>query len=97
MSDELRVDVADNPDKGRYEASVDGVLAGYVFYQSRPDRLVLVQTEVMEQFEGQGVGSRLIEATLDDIRRRGLSVAPRCPFAAAFIGRHPEFADLVAA
>jgi predicted GNAT family acetyltransferase len=97
MSDELRVDVADNADKHRYEASVDGELAGYVYYRSGPDRLVLVHTEVMDEFEGHGVGSRLLAATLDDVRRRGLSVVPVCPFAAAFIDRHPEFADLVAA
>ncbi len=97
MSDQPRLDVADNPDKRRYEASVDGELAGYVFYQSRPDRLVLLHTEVMDEFAGQGVGGRLVAATLEDIRRRGLSVAPLCPFAAAFIARHPEFADLVAA
>ena len=97
MSDQPPVDVADNPDKRRYEASVDGELAGYVFYQSRPDRLVLLHTEVMDEFAGQGVASRLVAGTLNDIRSRGLSVAPLCPFAAAFIARHPEFADLVAA
>ena len=97
VSDRPRVDVVDNPDKRRYEASVAGELAGYLFYQPRPDRLVLVHTEVMEAFEGQGVGNRLVAATLEDIRTRGLSVAPVCRFVAAFIERHPEFADLVAA
>jgi predicted GNAT family acetyltransferase len=51
----------------------------------------------MDEFAGQGVASRLVAGTLNDIRSRGLSVAPLCPFAAAFIARHPEFADLVAA
>jgi uncharacterized protein len=97
MSDRPRVDVVDNPDKRRYEASIDGELAGYLSYESRPDRLDLVHTEVLDAFEGQGVGGRLVAATLDDIRSRGLSVTPLCPFAAAFIERHPEFADLVAA
>jgi predicted GNAT family acetyltransferase len=97
VSERPRIDVADSPDNRRYEAYVEGEVAGYVFYQARPDRLVLTSTHVLDEFEGQGVGSRLVAATLDDIRRRGLSVEPLCPFAAAYIERHPEFADLVTA
>jgi predicted GNAT family acetyltransferase len=97
MSDTVEIEVADNPDRRRYEARVGGDVAGYVFYQVRPDRLVLVHTEVEEEFEGQGVGGRLVAGTLDDVRRRGLSVTVLCPFAAAYIERHPEYADLVAA
>ncbi len=89
--------VADNPEKRRYEALVDGALAGYVFYQQREGELVLVHTEVGEEFEGQGVGSRLAAGTLDDIRARGLQIRPLCPFIAGYIERHPEYGDLVAA
>ena len=32
---------------------------------------------------------------LDLARLRGLKVVPRCPYAAAFIRRHPEYQDLV--
>jgi uncharacterized protein len=92
----LEVTVADNPAKRRYEAHVDGALAGFVFYQERPGGLVLIHTEVADEFEGQGVGSRLLAGALDHIRTRGLSVTPICRFAAAYIQRHPEYADLVA-
>jgi hypothetical protein len=33
---------------------------------------------------------------LDLIRERGLKVVPVCPYAAAFIRRHPEYQDLLA-
>jgi predicted GNAT family acetyltransferase len=46
--------------------------------------------------EGSGVGSALVAGALDDIRSRGLRVVPLCPFVAAFIRRHSEYADLVA-
>ena len=88
--------VADNPGKRRYEASVDGAVAGYVFYQQREGSLLLIHTEVAQEFEGQGVGSRLAAGTLDDIRARGLLVTPLCPFISAYIERHPEYGDLVA-
>jgi predicted GNAT family acetyltransferase len=92
MSD---VEVVDNPAKWRYEALVDGSVAGYVLYQEGDGALTLIHTEVGDEWEGHGVGSRLVAGALDDIRARGLAVTPLCPFAAAYIQRHPEYADLV--
>jgi hypothetical protein len=43
-----------------------------------------------------GVGSRLAKGALDDVRRRGLKVVARCPFIAAWLKRHPDYADLLA-
>jgi predicted GNAT family acetyltransferase len=93
MSD---VEVVDNPAKRRYEALVDGSVAGYVFYQEGDGVLTLIHTEVGDEWEGHGIGSRLVAGALDDIRARGLSVTPVCRFAAAYIERHPEYGDLVA-
>ncbi|MDP9490654.1 MAG: N-acetyltransferase [Actinomycetota bacterium] len=91
------IQVEDNPAKRRFEALAGGEVAGYVFYQQREDALILIHTEVAEEFEGKGVGSRLAAGTLDDIRARGLRIVPVCPFIKSYIERHPEYADLVAA
>jgi predicted GNAT family acetyltransferase len=90
------VEVVDNPAKRRYEVMVDGEVAGASYYRDVDDVRVLTHTEVADEFEGQGVGSRLIAGALDEIRARGLRVTPLCPFAAAYIERHPEYGDLVA-
>jgi len=90
------VTIRDNPDKRRFEAVVDGEVAGIVFYQERDGALVLVHTEVADEFEGQGVGSRLAAGALDEARARGVPVVPLCPFVRGYIDRHPEYADLVA-
>ena len=87
--------IRDNPDRRRFEAVVDGEVAGIVFYQERDGALVLVHTEVADEFEGQGIGSRLAAGTLDEARARGVSVIPMCPFIRGYIERHPEYADLV--
>jgi predicted GNAT family acetyltransferase len=89
--------VRDNPELQRYEAVVEGKLAGSLFYREREGELVLVHTEVEEGFEGQGIGGRLVAATLDDIRARGLRMRPFCPFVRAYLERHPEYDDLIAA
>jgi uncharacterized protein len=56
-----------------------------------------MHTEVEPRLEGQGLGAVLVRGALDDARARGELVVPRCPFVAAFIHRHPEYEDLVAA
>lgn len=88
--------VVDRPDKSRYEAYVGDQLAGFVTYRTRLGVVVLVHTEVHADFEGHGMGGRLASAVLDEARARGLKVDPVCPFIASYIGRHPEYADLVA-
>jgi predicted GNAT family acetyltransferase len=95
MADPETVTVRDAPERRRYEAELDGALAGIVDYRLHGDRLALVHTEVMPPGEGRGVGSALARGALDDARARGLRVIPRCPFIAAYIRRHPEYADLV--
>ena len=88
--------VQDNEAKHRYEAVVDGEVAGVVFYQPHDGALVLVHTEVADEWEGRGIGGRLAAGTLDDIRARGLRIIPMCPFIRGYLERHPEYADLVA-
>jgi uncharacterized protein len=95
VSDEPSIAVRDAPERGRYEATIDGALAGVAAYRTRPGRIVFVHTEVGEGFEGRGVGSALAHAVLEDVRARGLMAVPMCPFIAAHIRRHPEFRDLV--
>jgi predicted GNAT family acetyltransferase len=87
--------VTDNPAKGRYEVHVDGKTAGFVAYRSEPGTVVLVHTQVDPAFEGRGLAARLVAGALDDIRSRGLSVVPVCPFVRSYLRRHPEYAELV--
>ena len=90
---ELRV--ADNSERGRYEVFADAELAGFVTYRLSGTRISLLHTEVDDAFEGHGVGGTLVSETLDDARARGLEVLPFCPFVKGYIGKHPEYLDLV--
>ena len=89
------VDVVDNPDEERYEVLVDGKLAGSAFYDLKQGRIVFLHTEVDPSYEGHGVGSRLAQVALDNVRARGLRVVARCPFFARYIRHHPEYQDLL--
>ena len=92
MSD---VTVRDNPGESRFEAYVDGQLAGFSAYLLSDDVITFTHTEVDNAFEGQGVGSTLVRGELDAVRETGgLRVRPSCPFVRAWIDKHPDYADL---
>jgi predicted GNAT family acetyltransferase len=96
----MELTVADAPEHVRYEArTADGELAGILVYRTAgsAERPVIVyeHTVVEPAFEGQGVGGSLASYALDDARARGASIVPRCPFVAAYLTRHPEYADLL--
>ena len=88
--------ITDNRDERRYEARIGDELAGWVDYGRIQSRLVALHTEVLPEFGGRGIGSKLVRHVLDDARFAGLKVTPRCPFFVAHFQRHPEDADLVA-
>jgi uncharacterized protein len=89
-------DVVHVPEASRYELRLDGHLVGLAAYHRRGNRIAFTHTEVDESCEGQGFGSRLAAAALEDAKSGGLDVVPLCPFIAHFIKRHPEYEPLVA-
>jgi len=95
------VTVVENPSESRFEArDDDGVVVGYVAYDAEaagPGVVVVTHTIVEPAFEGQGVGGQLARGTLDLIRASGRKVVPLCTFVSAYLRRHPDDQDLVAA
>ena len=87
--------VTDNPEQSRYEIILDGSVAGFAEYKLHDDHITFTHTEVDDAYEGQGAGSQLARAALDDSRARNRRVVARCPFIAQWIERHPEYADLL--
>jgi predicted GNAT family acetyltransferase len=90
------IEIVRNERRHRYEALLDGELAGFMTYRLGEGTIELVHTEIDDAFEGHGVGSVLAHHVLDEVRRDGTRrVIPSCPFVKAWIERHPDYADLV--
>ena len=88
--------VTNNESEHRYEAHIDGNLAGFAAYQLTDQLIVFTHTEVDPAFEGRGVGGALARGALDEVAQDdSLRVVPRCPFIKAWIARHPDYAALV--
>lgn len=94
MNEELPV-ISDRVDAARYEARVDGELAGFVEYRLAGTRRILLHTEVLPAFEGRGIGSALARHILDAARASGARVTVKCPFIRTWLARHPEYIDVV--
>jgi predicted GNAT family acetyltransferase len=96
MATSVELTVADNVEQRRYEARQGSRVVGFISYRLDSGRMALIHTEVAQALEGQGIASQLVAGALDDIRRRGLTIIPICPFVRAYLRRHPEYADLAA-
>jgi predicted GNAT family acetyltransferase len=89
-------DVVNNKAHDRYELAVEGHIAA-TYYEIADGVITFIHTEVPPELGGKGVGSRLIKGTLDQVRADGLKVIAQCPFVKAFIGKNPDYADLLKA
>lgn len=83
--------VSNQPQRGRYEAVVADVLAGFLEYRVTGDAVVFTHAEVFPRWEGQGIGSELAKQSLDDVVATGRRITPLCPFVVDYIARHPSY------
>ncbi len=89
--------VSDDPANNRYTLVEAGGAdpIGFAEYRRRGTTWIFTHT-VVDPHDGRpGLGSTLVRSALDDVRARGGSVLPHCPFVKAWIERHPDYADLV--
>ncbi|MBA1264641.1 GNAT family N-acetyltransferase [Stutzerimonas stutzeri] len=79
----------------RYVLEINGQPLGFAQYQEEGDRQVFTHTEIDDSLAGQGMGSMLARAALDDARRRGKRIVPVCAFIAAYVNKHPDWSDVL--
>ena len=85
-----------NGERKRFELKVEGETAFIEFILSNENIMFLTHTEVPVSLEGKGVGSAIVSKTLEYIREKGYTLAPLCPFVAAYVKRHPDWKSILA-
>ncbi len=96
-SSDAQVDVAKSAERGRFEITVDGQLAGFLVYSDEAAERSLPHTEIDDAFQGRGLASRLIHDALEITKSEGLAVLPYCPAVRNYLRKHAEYLPLVPA
>ncbi len=94
MPDTNQSTVTDNAARNRFELVQDGLTA-FATYARRNGKLVIPHVEAPPELRGTGVAGRLMEGVVAAARANGEKIVPHCPYAAAWMSRHPEYADLL--
>ncbi|MBR0700657.1 N-acetyltransferase [Bradyrhizobium diazoefficiens] len=88
-------EIIDNKADHRFELEVEGHIATE-HYKREGNVITFEHTDVPKELGGKGVGSKLVQGALDQVRTAGLKVIPQCPFVKAWIEKHADYQDLVA-
>jgi predicted GNAT family acetyltransferase len=91
------VTIDDVPARSRYEGSIDGDVVGWIDYRrdERTGALLLTHAEVDPALGGQGVGTSMVLASLDDLSARGERIVPLCSFVASVVRANPAYERLL--
>lgn len=77
--------------ESRYLLSLDGEVIGELRYRDHDDRRIFTHSEVLPEHEGQGYGTRMVRAALDDTIAGGLKPIGRCSMVRHFLAEHPDY------
>lgn len=89
--------VRNNTAASRYELVIDSQVVGVADYFVAGPKVVFPHTEIAPPLQGRGLGAKLVQGALDDVRKSGRVIVPQCWYVAQFVDDHPEYADLLAA
>jgi predicted GNAT family acetyltransferase len=83
-----------DPLRQRFSTEAEG-LAAVLDYRLRDGAvMVITHTEVPAPIGGRGIAAALTAAACAHARARGWRIDPQCSYAARWLQRHPEHADL---
>lgn len=80
-------------DKQRFATTVEDHLC-VLEYELADSVMTITHTRVPQAVGGKGIAAELTQVALDTARSNKWTVVPQCSYAAVYIKRHPEYADL---
>lgn len=85
----------DNEDRSCYEMHIEKYIPQIEYMKSNKNEIFLTHTNVPTAIQDRGIGSYLVQKSLEDIERKKMLVVPMCPFVAAYIKKNPEWMRIV--
>lgn len=87
------LEVTHNEAERRFETWIDGYLSKLDYIQDGKN-FVITHVGVSPELRGQGIAGKIVQVGLEYAKEKSLRVVPMCSYAAAYIRRHPEYAEL---
>ena len=86
-------EIRDNHGASRFELDEGGEVV-FADYRRLEGRLVIDHVEAPPALRGSGAAGRLMEGIVAHARGAHVKITPVCGYAAAWLKRHPQYADL---
>ena len=87
------LEIIHNEAERRFEVSINGLLSKLDYIQDE-DTFVITHVGVHPELRGHGVAGKLTQASLEFAKTKSLRVIPMCSYAAGYIRRNPQYAEL---
>lgn len=92
----MEIQQVNNETKGYFKAVEDEKEAGRMTYSWAGDKKIIIDhTEVNPEFNGKGVGKKMVMAAVEFARQNELKIIPLCPFAKSVFDKVEEIRDVL--
>ncbi len=87
------LEIMNNETERRFEVTIDGYLSKLDYIRDGKN-FVITHVGVHPELRGQGVAGKITQAALEYAKANSLRVIPMCSYAASYIHRNPQYAEL---
>lgn len=92
----MQVQHSEQEDQGRFFIEIGGQIKAEMTYSvSGSGTMVIDHTGVDASLKGQGIGYKLVEASVNYARHKQLKIMPLCSFVVAVFKKRPEYGDVL--
>ena len=92
----MKIEHTKAQDKGHFDAVLKEGKAGTMSYTWNGEkRITIKHTEVYSEFEGEGVGKKLVFEAVEFARQENLKIIPECSYAKHVLQSDDTFSDVL--
>jgi len=92
----MEIEIRERDNKGFAIAQENGKKAGLMSYSiPSSDFIIIDHTEVEPEYNGKGVGKKLLYKIVEMARKKELKILPLCPFANAMFKKLEDIRDVL--
>ncbi len=92
----MKIEHNETTGQGRFEAREENKFAGKLEYSRKEEsKMVIEHTEVDPEFQGKGVGKKLVQEAAEYARDHNLKINPVCSYAKKVLERSSNYDDVL--